>query len=481
MNPLRPEALRRALTSLGIPPDQHDADALKRLLPHDLRTNISSTDPEVVGELVVHWARNGLVILPTAPAAAAIQRMSNGTHSCHVYRDVEDLVEIAVPWIRTGLDARQYCLWIIPESLGLRKATQVLSLAIADLQESTARKQLELVSSRDWYFETGGEPKSDAMMGAAWSEKVNSALSAGFAGVRAVGDMSWISTQPDLERFIRYEKRCDEAAPDLPLAGLCTYHVDSLPKKALERIVEAHQRCFVKTDQVWHRIEARDEAGSAVEALRRARPAKNDERVSRPTFAGRPFPPNRHVCAFFRNPQEQFGQLLPFIKEGLERGEKAVHVVKRSDHDDHLQRLKSAGVDVERAISIGQLELLDWEKTYLRNGRFNLNEMPALIEGLIARSRSEGYPLLRYVGNMEWSLENRPGVEDVLEYESKLHLLLPKYPDPVLCCYSIGQYTAEFVFDMLRVHQTAIVCGILNENPYFVPPQDYLRERRAAN
>lgn len=195
-----------------------------------------------------------------------------------------------------------------------------------------------------------------------------------------------------------------------------------------------------------------------------------------PTFNGKPFPVNRHVCGFFRGPDEQYRMLLGFIKEGFERGEKAVHVVKKDNHRAHVDRLSAAGIDAERALRTGQLELLGWEDTYLSRGRFEMTRMPALIESLIRKARADGYPLLRYVGNMEWSLENCPGVEDVLAYESELHPLLLRYPDPIVCCYNVGAFPSEFVVDMLRVHESAIVCGILNENPYFVPPERYLAE-----
>lgn len=199
-----------------------------------------------------------------------------------------------------------------------------------------------------------------------------------------------------------------------------------------------------------------------------------------PVLSGSALNGDRHLCAFFRGADEQYRIMLPFIREGLERGEKAVHVVKRSEHARHLERLRAAGIDVGAAMKRRQLDLLDWERTYLGRARFDMTRMPRLIEGLIAESRAQGFPLLRYIGNMEWCLEDRPGVEDVLEYESQLHLILPKYKDPVVCCYDVTKYEADFVVDMLRVHRTALVCGIVNENPYFVPPKAYLAERRTA-
>ena len=53
----------------------------------------------------------------------------------------------------------------------------------------------------------------------------------------------------------------------------------------------------------------------------------------------------RHVCAFFNSDDEEYRVLLPFIKEGFERGDKAVHVVNPNQRHDHLQRLTAAGID----------------------------------------------------------------------------------------------------------------------------------------
>jgi len=47
-------------------------------------------------------------------------------------------------------------------------------------------------------------------------------------------------------------------------------------------------------------------------------------------FAGSVLGAQRHVCAFFHSADEEYRVLLPFIKEGFERGEKAFHIVDPS-------------------------------------------------------------------------------------------------------------------------------------------------------
>jgi hypothetical protein len=33
---------------------------------------------------------------------------------------------------------------------------------------------------------------------------------------------------------------------------------------------------------------------------------------------------------------------------------------------------------------------------------------------------------------MDWALEDRPGVDDLVEYETRLNYILPRYQDPVI-------------------------------------------------
>jgi hypothetical protein len=149
-------------------------------------------------------------------------------------------------------------------------------------------------------------------------------------------------------------------------------------------------------------------------------------------LAGARLERSRHVCAFFNSPDEEYRLLLPFIREGFERGEKAFHIVDPALRDDHLERLRGAGIDGAAAERTGQLELRVWEEAYLRGGHFDQDAMLALIEAVLDGGHARGYPLTRLVAHMEWALEDRPGVDDLVEYETRLNYLLPRYKDPVI-------------------------------------------------
>src|SRR5438132_6001758 len=195
-------------------------------------------------------------------------------------------------------------------------------------------------------------------------------------------------------------------------------------------------------------------------------------------FAGSLLDERRHVCAFFHSPDEEYRVLLPFIKDGFARGEKAFHIVDPKLREAHRRRLESADIDVAAAETNGQFELCNWADAYLRDGHFDQNRMLALIQEVLEGGRQQGFPLTRLVAHMEWALEDRPGVDDLVEYETRLNYLLPRYPDPVICVYDLAKFGGNIVVDIMRTHPMIIIGGILQENPFFVPPDEYLRQLR---
>ena len=200
-------------------------------------------------------------------------------------------------------------------------------------------------------------------------------------------------------------------------------------------------------------------------------------------FAGGKLAERRHICAFFNSLDEQHRVLRSFFKDGIDRGEKAFHLVDAELREEHVKRLVEAGINVQQAMDTGQLEVRLWQDTYLDGHRFDQDAMLALVEGQLQSSTAAGYPLTRFMGHMEWALLDKPGVGDLLEYETRLNYLIPKYDDIVVCAYDLAKFGASVLMDVLRTHPVVIVGGLLQENPFFVPPDQFLLEiknRRSA-
>lgn len=190
----------------------------------------------------------------------------------------------------------------------------------------------------------------------------------------------------------------------------------------------------------------------------------------------------RHACAFFHSADEEYRALLPFIKEGFDCGHRSLHIVDPDLRDAHRQRLTAAGIDLAGAEHGGRFELRCWAEAYLRGGRFEQDRMLVFLQEALDAGRKQGFAMTRLVAHMEWAVGESPGVEDLVEYETRINHMWPQHEDAVICVYDLARFRADIVMDIMRTHPVVLIGGIFHENPFFVPPDEFLqelRERRA--
>ena len=196
-------------------------------------------------------------------------------------------------------------------------------------------------------------------------------------------------------------------------------------------------------------------------------------------FAGSELRQMRHVCAFFNSKDERYRVLLPFIKDGFACGDRAVHVVSPAERHNHRHRLVDAGIDVAAAEDSGQLELLSSVDAYLRDGRFDQDRMLKFFEQMATGSPEQGH-VSRFVCHMEWAAEEtRPHIDDLIEFESRVNDVWSRHHDAVICVYDLAKFGGETVVDIMRTHPMIIIGGVLQENPFYVPPSQFLAELKA--
>ncbi len=185
---------------------------------------------------------------------------------------------------------------------------------------------------------------------------------------------------------------------------------------------------------------------------------------------------HRHVCVFYHSRDEEYRVLRPFIEEGFRRGDKGFHIIDGRGREDHLRRLGEFGVDAASAEKTGQLEVRGWEQAHLRPGWFDQHALLGLVEEVLDGARRQGFPFTRWVANMGWALEEQRGTQDLVEYCVRLNHVVPRFEAAVVCTYDLARFGAAQVMDVLRSHPVAVIGGIVQENPYYVPPEELLRE-----
>jgi two-component system, NarL family, sensor kinase len=190
--------------------------------------------------------------------------------------------------------------------------------------------------------------------------------------------------------------------------------------------------------------------------------------------------PHDHLCSIYESSEEHLAVAIPFIRIGLDRGEKCVYIADDGTESEVRDAMHAEGIDVERAIATDSLVLEKKESAYLKNGSFDPEWMFTFWADATAKAMSQGFSALRATGETEWVVRGAPGLERWLEYESRMTHLLARHNCFALCQYNRRLFPPELVLDVIRTHPTVIYRGVASRNMYYVPPEELLGPNQAA-
>lgn len=194
------------------------------------------------------------------------------------------------------------------------------------------------------------------------------------------------------------------------------------------------------------------------------------------TLAGSSINCRCHACALIARSHERYDVFTPFVAEGLRSEDRVVLLLDRYDLPDRMRLLVESGTDTDAAEKEGQLVTITWENSYLQSGgRFDQSEMLSLVEKLAAAFSQDG-KVTRAWAEMGWAARSIPGRGDLIEYETRLNWILPKYDLAVVCAYDLTKFSSEVVVNLLHSHPQAIVRGALSQNPFYAPPDELLSD-----
>ncbi|TXN28997.1 MEDS domain-containing protein [Lacisediminihabitans profunda] len=192
------------------------------------------------------------------------------------------------------------------------------------------------------------------------------------------------------------------------------------------------------------------------------------------TFAGGVLDRYRHVCAFVNDPEEEDAVLDPFVRQGLDGGDRMLYLVDPAESAAPVNRLRHLGYDAGRLLEDHRFEVRTWTDTYLRGGRFDQAAMLDLLDTMLLDPES---PRIRLVAKMGWAVDRRDAAEHLIEFEARANFLHARHEHVVICSYDAAKFDGAFIIDILRTHPIVLVGGVLQENPFFVPPSEFLRDR----
>ncbi|HZW40964.1 MAG TPA: MEDS domain-containing protein [Agromyces sp.] len=204
--------------------------------------------------------------------------------------------------------------------------------------------------------------------------------------------------------------------------------------------------------------------------------AADNRRPAEPvTFAGGVLDRYRHVCAFVNERGEEDAVLDPFIMQGIDRGDRLLYLVDPAASAAPVNRLRHLGYDAGDLLEHHQCEVRTWTDTYLRGGGFDQAAMLDLLDRMLVGRQS---PRVRMIADMGWAAGRDGVADDLIEFEARANFIHARHEHVVICSYDTTRFDGSFVIDILRTHPMVLIGGMLQENPFFVPPSEFLEERR---
>jgi PAS domain S-box-containing protein len=176
-----------------------------------------------------------------------------------------------------------------------------------------------------------------------------------------------------------------------------------------------------------------------------------------------------HLCSIYQTDAERIAVALPFLRIGLERGEKCVYVGDEGGEEAMARALAADGVDVERFAANGALVLQPKEQAYLRAGRFEPEAMLAFWQHEAALAKEQGHGGMRGAGETDWILRKAPGVERWLKYEARLTDVMAQCDCLMLCQYNRGRYPPDLLLGIIQTHPLVFYDGAVCRNHYYAP------------
>lgn len=184
-----------------------------------------------------------------------------------------------------------------------------------------------------------------------------------------------------------------------------------------------------------------------------------------------------HICSMFEDTRDQFSMAAPFFATGLQSDEKCLYIADSNSEDEVVAAL-SRTRDIEGDIQSGRFSILTSAETYLKGGRFRPERMLRIIRDSEKRALAEGFSGARFAGEMTWYNSRKPGVKSLAEYEARINNLFPTSSANILCQYAESDFNPATLLDVVHTHPRIWLRGELCDNPYYIPPAEFMSLRR---
>ena len=202
----------------------------------------------------------------------AVGEVPWGTHFSIFYETKKDLLEIVVPFFKAGLQANEFCLWIVANSelLTINEAKAVLYAAVPDFDRLLKNGNIEIVPYYKWFLTGRAVNVRKAI--ARFRQKVSEAANRGFSGTRLTGSPAWMRNNLRARSFREFEQKFDGQLTREQMIAACTFPLKLSGAEDILDAARTHQFAVTVRKGAWKRVEIADIESAKREARQTTSP-----------------------------------------------------------------------------------------------------------------------------------------------------------------------------------------------------------------
>ncbi len=178
-----------------------------------------------------------------------------------------------------------------------------------------------------------------------------------------------------------------------------------------------------------------------------------------------------HLAVFYDSHEERLDVSLSFLQLGLARNERCLYARSDLKRQEILDGLAALGVDVDTALSEGQLDVLPAAELYFEDG-FDPDEMVSRLIDVLTETTARGYDGLRIAGEISWLEATDIDLKEILAYETSFDATAPNFDFCALCQYDLDRLSDEELLGVMQAHRQFVYRRRLCENPLYQEPEE---------
>jgi DNA-binding CsgD family transcriptional regulator len=188
----------------------------------------------------------------------AVGEVPWGSHFSIFYETKKDLLEIVIPFFKAGLQANEFCLWIVANSqlLTINEAKAVLHEAVPDFDRLLKTGKIEIVPYHKWFLTGRAVDIRKAI--ARFRQRVTGAVKKGFSGTRLTGSPAWMRDNLHARSFREFEQKLDGHLTGEQMIAACTFPLKLSAAEDILNAARLHEFAVTVRKGAWKRVEIAD-------------------------------------------------------------------------------------------------------------------------------------------------------------------------------------------------------------------------------